>query len=349
MKNPMTIPYKYINYILDEESSFELIKKSIDSIFIEFYKLTGLTQNSKYHDHGTLLSNGEALTPQTAAGCIYDYVRTAKYLRSVWKAVNNKKTGLVTGKVKILYAGSGPFASLLLPLLPLLSENEIEIDIIDFHQGSIDALNSLINYYDYQNYYDKIIVGDATKFQNADNKKYDIILTETMRNGLAIEPQVAITVHLLQFLADAGILLPEKINITAVVADLQSELSTSKSKWKTFWFNIKKTQAVINRIVLGDVFVLDKNVRENYDFSDYDKNLINLKKIEVPKKLGRIKDLILLTTINIFDDITLKEEDNTGLTKIYFDQNVGFLKGGEKLEFKYQLGSYPKIITEILE
>ena len=39
----MTIPNKYIKYILDEESSFELIKKSIDSIFIEFYKLTGLT------------------------------------------------------------------------------------------------------------------------------------------------------------------------------------------------------------------------------------------------------------------------------------------------------------------
>ena len=319
---------------------------SIEQIFLEYYKITKLVNNSKNTDHGTLLSNGEALTPQTAAGCIYDYVRTTKFLRAVFRAINSKKNNTTNGKVKILYAGSGPFASLLLPLLPLLKDAEIEIDIIDFHKGSIDALNTLINNYGYDNYFDKIIVGDATEF-NSTEKKYDIIISETMRNALATEPQVAISLNLFQFLADDGIFLPEKITLTAVVANLQRELSTSKSKWKTFWLKVKRSQAINSRIVLGDVFILDKNVKENYDFSDIDKNIINLKNIEVPKELRRMKDLILLTTIKIFDNIILSEEDNTGLTKIYFDQNVRFLTGGEKLEFKFQLGSYPRIITQI--
>ena len=343
----MTISKNIISSIINEESNYDLIKDSIDSIYAEFYKITNIVKDNTYSDHGTILKSGEALTPQTAAGCIYDYVRTTKFLRGVYKALNTKINLLSNRKVKLLYAGSGPFASLVLPLLPLFKETDVEIDIIDFHKGSIDAVNTLISHYGYEKYFDKIIVGDATEF-NSEDKKYDIIISETMRNALSIEPQVAISLQLYKFLAEDGIFLPEKISVTAVVADLHSELSTSKSKWQNFWLNIKRYQAINRRIVLGDVFILEKNVREKYDFSEIDKNLMNLETYEVPKKLGEMKDLIFLTTINIFDDIVLSEQDNSGLTKVYFDQNTRFLTGGEQLKFQFLLGPYPKVITSIV-
>ena len=45
-----------------------------------------------------------------------------------------------------------------------------------------------------------------------------------------------------------------------------------------------------------------------------------------------MRNLILLTEIIIFDDVILSEEDETGLTKLYFDQNLGPC-GGKEIKF----------------
>ncbi len=59
---------------------------------------------------------------QTAAGSILDYIKTTKFLRAIKKAIDFQLNYLAKEKIKIMYVGTGPFASLIIPLIPLYKE-----------------------------------------------------------------------------------------------------------------------------------------------------------------------------------------------------------------------------------
>lgn len=298
-------------------------------------------------EQGSLLPSGEALSPQTAAGSILDYIKTTKILRGIKKALDFQLHSLKKEKIKIMYVGTGPFASLILPLIPLYKETNLEINVIDFHQDSIDALNKIINEYKFNKYFDEILPMDGTNYQNPTRIVFDIIIIETMQKGLSSEPHVALTKHFSKFLAKDGILIPDEIKISAALADLPTELSFSRSKWTNFWLNIKRKNAITKRVYLSDIFVLDKAVNVKYNFSNLTNNQLVLNSVNVNKKTGRMKNLILLTEIKVFEDIILSEEDDTGLTKLYFDKDVPSIEEGMEIKFAYQLGSYPKFLIEV--
>ena len=106
-----------IEIILNEKSKYSDIKDSIDKLAMNFYQITNLSGNLKKAEHGTILPDGEALTPQTAAGCIFDYVRTTKFLRGIKKALDFQVNTLKKKKVHIMYVGCGPHATLLVTLM----------------------------------------------------------------------------------------------------------------------------------------------------------------------------------------------------------------------------------------
>jgi hypothetical protein len=331
-----------VGIILDEKSKYSTIKDSIDKIAVNFYQITNLAGKLKKAEHGTILPDGEALTPQTAAGCIFDYVRTTKFLRGIKKAIDFQLNTPGKKKIKIMYVGSGPHATLLFPLIPFYYETQLEISLIEFHQASVDSLKLLISHYGFKNYFDEILCDDAANYQHKKEYLYDIIIVETMQKALSVEPQVSITNHFSQYLAKDGVLIPEAIKISAVLADLHNELSSSSRKWTDFWLNIKRADAKNKRIFLKEIFVLDKNIRAKYDTLNLTDNRIILSTIPIQSRIGRMKNLILLTEIIIFDNVILSEEDETGLTKLYFDQNLEPTEEGKQIKFSYQLGSYPK-------
>jgi len=99
---------------------------------------------------------------------------------------------------------------------------------------------------------------------------------------------------------------------------------------------------------LNNLFLLDKNINKNYKLTDLPNNQLILPSAEVKYKIGRMKNLISLTEIKIFDDVILSEEDETGTTKLYFDRDVPSVKGGNKINIFYQFGQQPsfKILVE---
>jgi hypothetical protein len=332
--------------ILNEHSKYGAIKDAIDNLAGNFYRITNLAGNVKKAEHGIILPDGEALTPQTAAGCIFDYVRTTKFLRGVKKAIDIQLNTQGKNKIKIMYVGCGPHATLLFPLIPLYDETQLEINLIDYHQESIDSLKLLISHYGLSNYFNEILCDNAVNYHHKKEYLYDLIIIETMQKALYAEPQVAITNHVSQYLATDGFLIPEAIKVSAVLADLRSELSSSSNKWTNFWFNIKRADAKNKRIFLKGVFVLDKNIRTKYDTRNLTANRISLPTVPIKSRVGRMRDIILLTEIIIFEDIILSEEDETGLTKLYFDQNLRPVEEGKQIKFSYQLGSNPRFLME---
>lgn len=290
---------------------------------------------------------GEYLSPRTAAGSILDYVRTTKFLRGIKKAIDYQLNIIGKNSVDIMYVQPGPNAELILPLLPLYKNNQLSVNIIGFHKQSIDAVNSLISHFELKEYFGEIITGDPLLFENSSENKFDLLIIETIQKALVTEPQLALTNHLSKFLADDGALIPEQIKVTAALADLPTELAFSDSKWTNFWLNIKRKNALNNRIFLNELLIVDKNITEEHNLSDLPNKQINLVSVKVTNETSRMKNLILLTEINIFDDVILSEEDDTGITKLYFDRDVPSIEIGMTINFSYQLGSYPRFLLNV--
>ena len=329
--------------ILNKETNYTEIKNSIDALYDTFSSITKLNGKLQRPEPSTLLIYGSILSPQTSAGSILNYVRTTKFLRGIKRGIDDK-LNLVNGKkVKVLYVGSGPFADLILPLIPLYLNSQIEISIIDIHQKSIDAVNLLVSYFKFENYFKKIEAIDPLTFKKTEGN-YDLIIIDHLQKALSVEPQVALTNHFSQFLSSDGILIPEEIKISSALANLSYELSFSGSKWRKFWLDIKRNHAITNRKILDDIFILDRAIQESYNFEN---NKIELSKVEIKNKPKKMNDLILLTEIKIYDDIILSEEDETGITKLYFDKDVPPIENNITLNFSYLLGSSPRFIVQI--
>ncbi len=92
---------------------------------------------------------------------------------------------------------------------------------------------------------------------------------------------------------------------------------------------------------------MDKNVSQYYKTLNTSNGQIALSEIKVTKKNGRMKNLILLTEIKIYEDIILTEEDETGITQQYFDKDIPNIKSGMTINFSYQLGGYPRFIFDL--
>ena len=93
----------------------------------------------------SLLPQGVAINPQAAAFCIKDYTRTVIFIRGVHAAIATLQARLPQQPIRILYAGCGPFATLLLPLLTRFKATELDITLLDIHQRSLNSVGKLLS------------------------------------------------------------------------------------------------------------------------------------------------------------------------------------------------------------
>src|SRR5688500_14408138 len=64
-----------------------------------------------------LLPTGLAIASSDAGICVKDAVRTAMLLRGIEAAIDTLRGRFPNEKLEVVYAGSGPFAALVIPLL----------------------------------------------------------------------------------------------------------------------------------------------------------------------------------------------------------------------------------------
>ena len=170
------------------------------------------------------IGGGIALSPVHAQECLHDEIRTARFLKGIFKAIN-RRTEIEDDSIELLYAGCGPIGTLLTPLLGLLDQTRLKITFLDLHEASIESVKQIM-----QNLYPEIktvnyVVSDATSYKHPST--IDILITETMDKGLTREPQVEITHALSPQLKWDGILIPESISIYHEAAQLSACLRSS--------------------------------------------------------------------------------------------------------------------------
>jgi predicted RNA methylase len=191
----------------------------LKSTLIEYKSLllsaTSLDLNRAEHQTDIKLENGIAIGLSWAASCLDDTIRTRKFIRGTKLAIDQKLTDSKK-PVHLLYAGTGPFATLILPLLSHYSEEELHVTLLDVNPSSIDNVSRIIGVFGFENQVNEIRCADATKVHFKNASTFDILLSETMQHALQSELQVVITGHLINQMKEDVILIPQSIDLELV-------------------------------------------------------------------------------------------------------------------------------------
>ncbi|WP_299335931.1 hypothetical protein [uncultured Psychroserpens sp.] len=155
-------------------------------------------------------NNGKALGPLWAAMCLDDIMRTRQFVRGIEKAFKDKiKTNT---KLQVLYAGTGPFATLLLPVLLRYPNANISYTFLEINPISLKLVKHVVSTLGLDNYDISFVQDDASCYRYGAQQP-DIIISETMQRALDKEQQVPIFYNLMQQAKPEAIFIPEKIKL----------------------------------------------------------------------------------------------------------------------------------------
>lgn len=284
-------------------------------------------------DNEKYIAGGQALSTYHAAVCTDDYLRTCYFLKGMYKAITKLQSDFPSRRIKVLYAGCGPFATLLLPLLPLLEKDTIEAILLDINSSSIGSVKKLISILHLEDHNITMVETDATTYQKPEGWEIDLFVSETMHYGLTAEPQVAITKNFIPQLLPHTVFIPNQIHIDLVYTFFGKEpfIKFNQNPLET-----TKKQPEPSRKHIDRLFSIGKDSG----------NLLNGNQIlsrfyPVPDDLHTHPDLTLFTEVVIYEDLVLTTATSV-LTNPYCLTSLYHLKAHNEFQLIYDYSETPK-------
>lgn len=282
----------------------------------------------------TRSGGGIALSPAHAALCSDEPRRTAMFLRGVNDAILE---ALAMRKspdepIQVLYAGTGPFGTLVIPLMTVFPPEDVRFTMLDIHAVSIDSVKSIVRRLKLDKSVASYVVADACAYCIPENEIPEVIVSETMDAALESEPQVAIMRHLLGQ-APGARLVPESVRVDAVLLDTSSEPGVVEPDLEN---SIPASSP--DRIPFGSVFTLDAEAIKSWACLTGER--LPAGSLEVPRSPGSHYKPFFFTTIITHGDHILRTHDS-GLTSPRAFPGDGELTSGELVHFHYRLGRSP--------
>ncbi|GAA5531470.1 hypothetical protein [Herpetosiphon gulosus] len=325
-------------HMLDREGSYLQWQQAVEAYYATCVAIVGhgeVSIETAIH-RDTPSAYGRMISPRNAGRCLHDFLRTTHFLQGVAAAIDEARHRFPDECLRILYAGSGPFAPLAFPLMTLFDPASVQFSILDYHQSALDAVQQLATHFHVEASIEAYIQADATQFTPI--KPYHIIVTETMQKGLANEPHVAITAHLVRSLLPGGLLVPERIIVTAIVANLAKEFS----------FNTDTEIPTRERIILGPIFTVDQTTMANYTVAYPEPLVFPPTTLSIPPIIADIRTLALQTQIQTYGDIWL-DDYQSGLTYLTPIDALERMPHGGTLTMQYILDDQPRFIWSIID
>ena len=316
-----------VETILGCGNDFAAMKNAIDILYEKFSNITNISAGQLNQDDCIQLQSGKAISKTSAALCLLDIGRTATFLRGINKALKKKKQEKSGVPTRVLYAGTGPFGTLVIPLLLLHRPCEIMVDLLDINHKSLDALQEIISTLGLATSIGSIYHEDATTFKIS--KHYDIVVSETMQACLKNEPQVAIMQNLIPQLHETSVFIPQEITVDANLTNNKMEQDRIFSQESTPSFH---------RISLGNVFKVNK---------DHLDTTLMKKQFVIPADVSEFPVFKLFTTVTVFGNQVLGENESSITMPIkYLDFRN---EHGNKVECTYVQGVKPRIECKIID
>jgi hypothetical protein len=259
---------------------------------------------------GYLTDHGTAISPASAMSCIDDSIRTQQFIHGAKLGIS-ARISQASRPQHLLYAGTGPFAPLILANLHRFNPTNLRVHFMDINPISVDYLRGLVENLGYSEFVEDYSVADASTV-NLDYKP-DILLTETMSQALLEEPQYWIVKNLKPQLQEGALIIPEEVRV-----DLMQNLSSEFSEYEA--------RRIGNLIRLA-----------------YDSDLEICKNFIVPKSTDPIivRGYSLETNVRVYDGIVIRP-DESDITATYQLKFNGCL---ETIRLQYCPGEYGAAIN----
>ncbi|WP_340064327.1 hypothetical protein [Ascidiimonas aurantiaca] len=318
--------------LLKEGIDFKELESAIRAYMAMLLELSGLDLYDEPNRENIYLNNGVALGTSWAALCVEDLVRTKQLIRGIANAVKDIKSRK-KDPIHILYAGSGPFATLVLPILSRYSEKELQVTLIEIHPVSAINAVKVIKQLGFENHIKNVIQEDATTYQFNENTDFDIIVCETMQHALVREQQVPIMLNLIPQLKNDIQIIPQSVQVDLGLLNTSTEVAKDKSH-----------ETIATLMKFDRHFIMNALQNQN------DSAFLMEKTIALPKnRLKHYDKIVLLTRLEVYGDIVI-EHDQSGLTipKLIF--NTSQIRPEEThIHIYYRLQPEPMFGYEIKE
>lgn len=287
-------------------------------------RLSGMDMSVELNigDGQSLLPSGLAVSPVNAALCAREFLRSAAFIQGAGAALDQAAQACSGRPLRVLYAGCGPFAFLLLPLLALWPAQRAQFTMLDIHEEALGPARRLVSALGLDAGVAAWVQADAALYRLDPDALPDVIVSETMSAALLREPQVAITRNLLGQ-APAALMVPAEVRIDCVLC----ERPDANTAWR-------------ESVPLGPVFVLDGAAVAAWDAAH--EGRLPGAAIRLPDRLPPQHRLRLLTGITVFGNVKLGRGDCSLNTPRNLPLAPG-LQAGQRLQFSYRLGAEPGI------
>lgn len=299
--------------------------------------ITGSDLNTDEGREHITCDNGIAIGTYWAALCIDDFMRTRQFVRGVHEAMKEKMS-LQNDTIHIMYAGTGPFATLVLPLIFLYPKERFKYTFMEINKNTFDILTTVIKGLGLDEYHIDFVLADASTYVINKSDIPDIIISETMQNALANEQQVPIFLNLMNQAKADTIFIPEKINIYIALKQAGTPLLELT---KQHYRKLEKVLEVSKDTLASLVASSDEPIEEQRFCEKHTT-------IAKQEQVG-YKDLVLLTEIQTYKHEVLQILDS-GLTlphRMHYEVDAAIQT--TTIHSYYKLGEKPKLVYEVTQ
>jgi predicted RNA methylase len=305
------------NTLLFNPTDYKAIYDQLHELH-DLYALHSNVSAGNITDQDMWLPSGNAVSPIKAAFCLLEIQRTAVFIRGINKAILSLQLAFPGQRIHILYAGCGPYATLLTPFTTRFTKDEIAFHLLDINEVSLTAAKKLYQGLQIEDYVVEWICGDATTYRLPNDLTIHLVISETMLNALRKEPQVEIMLNLVPQLDDKALFIPDNITVSAELLDSYKET-----------YRYLEPEKTPERLNLGTIYSIGRKQCEPHAQVT----------IEIPQQIENFKQLNLLTTITTFDDEQLGIYDSSLNMPLRIADVAGY--EGRKITFDYERGAKP--------
>lgn len=299
----------------------------------EFYEKVATINH--FENNETFVKGGVALSSSGAADCVDDYLRTVYFIKGIYKALIKLCNDFPERSIRILYAGCGPYATLILPLLPLFNKDRIKAILLDINTASVASVHHILSVTGLSDYSIELIETDAITYTKPHDFTIDLAISETMHYALTREPQVAITQNIVSQLPSHGILIPEEIRIDLAYSFFDYEPSLKNANDEVKGRN--ELQPYSHSVFVDRLFTINKELfSTKSQFLSFKSDFYKL-----PDDFSNHPDVCIFTEIRIFEDIELKTAESY-ITNPYCVASMYSLTGYSEIQFLYDFSDIPK-------
>lgn len=197
--------------ILKEGDFHESLAPAISKYHQLLFEMLEIDPDDEKEKEHIETEKGNAIGTWWAATCVKEVFRTQRFAKALAQAIrdiqcNEKRT------VHVLYAGTGPFAALALPIMLTFQPTEVQFTLLEINQNSYAKLQNLMKRLDLLPYVKESKLVDATSYV-LKNYDVDIVLSETMNLALFKEPQVSVMMNFERQLGNKALYLPNQIKV----------------------------------------------------------------------------------------------------------------------------------------